>query len=167
MSTRACGAIYLNLDKADVKIEENIAFASAEKANALRMGICLGGNVSVRTYELFHKLSAERAILFELVDTPLDNVAEALFAPQGVLVDGKEGDVPESLPVRLKKLQNFLSFLFQNPFVEKVIFLLNYDFGPGYDVEKTLRVGEVATEMLKAYQTEDGFVPAIKLCITA
>lgn len=161
-----CGAIYLNSGKIDVKREENIAFDCVAQANSLRMGIVLGGNVHEYTYKLFENSLTNRAILFELLDTPLDITAEALFAPEGVLVNGEKGDVPEILSARLNKVQTFISSIFHNPVVEKIILVTNYD-NDLYDLDKAVKISEVASTIMNVYAEGDVFAPTIRLCITA
>ena len=154
MSTGVCGVIYVRYQ--DVKKEVELSFEFEKIANSLKIGMKMGGNISTYVYEEYNNKKQGRGILFELTDSPLDNYAEDLFAPETY-------ERIESITVRMNKVQSLLKAILEQEYITKVIMYVNYLFFDGNENIVTVKSNEFCERIIRMYHESDDPQPTLRL----
>ena len=104
LSIGVCGIVHTN--KHNVLLEVNLSFSIVEIATKYGIGMKMGGNISNLVHEKYASKQKKEGIVFELVDSPLDNTANELFAPE--MYGGQE-----PLENRMKRVECLLYEILQ------------------------------------------------------
>lgn len=156
MSIGVSGMIYA--DTEDINYKVQLSFYFEQIANEKKIGSKLGGNVSKEVYNNYYDLREEYSIIFELLDTPLDNCAQELFAPN------MYGGEAISLAHRMQKVQNLIEKVLNYEQVTKVILDINYLDGIGENIIK-IDINNFKNEVVKLYEPIGVFPPVVRLII--
>jgi hypothetical protein len=163
MSTYVLGDLDLDPVVDNYK-KANIAFLVTKIATDNRIGVKLGYNVLP---ELLKELKKEKTSLpFELLDSPMTNVAEELFSGDGVRILERHirVDSGESLSSRMARVNHFLADVLLIDVVNKIDIYI--DTGFGEDIVLKTEVCNFTSVMLEIYKREKNFIPGIQLTIT-
>ncbi len=120
MSIKVSG--YFCINSSNLKVQDDISFLIMESACEFRIGCKMGGNISRRAVDNYKSVIDERALMFELMDTPLDNTADELFGNETYGNNVYE----EKLLQRLSRIQHFFQKCLKNPEIDKIVLDINY-----------------------------------------
>jgi hypothetical protein len=171
MSVAVRGIIELNgtnqlSTEERIRTEVALSFSIVEIATKNRLGIKLGGNVSLSFMKKFKDLSEK--ILFELMDDPMDLNAECLFTGDGIEMysSGIRIDTGESLSSRMTRMQNFLENLLMSKLIKKITLDINFIDMDEDTVEIIeIKADEFCKKMIELYQHKDNWTPVVRVVI--
>ncbi len=164
MSRTAWGAFEIKCTDLAWKDYVELAFKAVEIATKNRIGITLGFNVRPEYYKEFK--SWRRYIQFSLLDDPRSNVAETLFAGDGIkqYIGEERVDTGESLASRMLRVQSFLEEILCSDSVEGLILHIHGDYGEEYTLE--IKAKDYQKTILELYKKEGNWAPTIRFNIT-
>lgn len=156
MSTRVSGIVCAK--RTSVNYEVGLAFHFEKVANQKKIGCKFGGNVSPEVLDSYSKGGKEYAILFELLDTPLDNCAEELFGPDMMTQDA------DDLMKRMNNVQNLFEEILEYPQVVEIVLDINYLMGMNEKIVR-LKISDFAETVSSLYATNSVFPPVIRVVL--
>lgn len=160
MSLCVCGIIHAGIR--DVEFEVELAFRFEKKANELGIGTKMGGNISRYVYDKYSNEHGKVSIIFELIDSPLDNQAEDLFGEDIFEEDGYVKN--PSLQKRMDRVQKLFEYLLDYPRVTQIDLEINYLFEEGEEY-KYIRVSEFCDKVAEIYNKSAFLIPVTKFKI--
>jgi len=158
MSIGVSGIIHLNNGQLENK--ERTSFRVSRIAYENRVGCKMGGNVSQEVINNYKEEIGEQIIIFELLDTPLDNTADDLFCYQTY------GGAGESmLSQRMSKVEKFLKEILEDDVISTITIDINYLEGIREEVIR-VKVRDFAKKITSLYIEESIYVPVIRVKIS-
>ncbi len=162
MSIGFCGMIYLSTN--NVKEHVELAYYIQQKAIDYKLGCKLGGNVSEDVYNLYEEKLSVKTILFELMDTPLDNYANTIFQPTIDSEDNYEDCFASIMEHNMSKIKEFFHDILENGIIEKIVVDVNYLFKENKKVID-ISIAEFNMNIINQYINNNYFTPDISYCI--
>ncbi len=164
MSIGICGRIKVISDNINEQVE--LAYFIQKCAAEKRIGFKMGGNVSRNVYDMYSKTESKSTILFEVMDSPLDNYSDKLFFPT---IDGNSNNYEQEFNYKMnssiEKLNDLLQIILDNKIVECIYLDINYLLK---DNEKIvdIKIDSLSKFILSKYIEEGYFTPVLSVRIS-
>lgn len=166
MSIRSGGIIHLNQNCTQVEDKDILAFQLMGLALDEKIGLLLGGNATY-AISLTHDVKlTNRLLLFDIIDSPLDNNAECLFIGDNVKVFIGESriDIGESLNSRMARIQHLINDMLLTDYVNSIELFLNVELGDDYKIIETCSLN-LKDKIILLYNQLDNWTPIVKFII--
>ncbi len=164
MSIGICGQIKLLSNNINELIE--LAYSIQKCAIDNRIGCKLGGNVSRSVFDMYSKNGSKSTILFEVMDSPLDNYSDGLFFPT---IDKNTNNYEREFDIKisssLKIMHDFLQKILDNKTVECIYLDFNYLFKNNEEIVD-IKIDSLSKYIASLYIEEGYFTPEINIRIT-
>jgi hypothetical protein len=165
MSIRVYGAFKLINHDMSVQEMTDLLFKVTAIATQYKIGLRLRWNVREEYYKQY---SNKREYLpFELLDDPGTNVAEVLFIGDGVTIEvsGKRVDFGENLESRMKRVQQFLSGVFDLGCVENIDLHIDGQIGLEDERTQVINIHDFPHTMASLITKNKNFTPELNFLI--
>lgn len=154
----------IKLKKYSVNNVVELSFEISRLAAIYKIGFKMGGNVSEEVNEIYKDEWTSKSIMFEFMDSPLDNYAEDLFQPTIEKDKDYEKEFREIMITNLNKIKELIHFMLNNEMVETIDLDINYLFKESNE-RKEISINQMNEYILGEYQKSNYFVPTIGMRI--
>ncbi|MBD5539923.1 MAG: hypothetical protein HDR00_01790 [Lachnospiraceae bacterium] len=154
----------IKLKKYSVSNAVELSYEISRLATIYKIGFKMGGNVSEEVYEIYKDELTSESIMFEFMDTPLDNYAGELFQPTIGKDTDYEKEFRKIMINNLNKIVELFRIMLDNEIIDVIDLDINYLFKELND-RKELSIGEMNDYILKEYQKSNYCVPTLSIRI--
>lgn len=124
MSIGVSGVIKLK--KYSVSNAVELSYEISRLAAIYKIGFKMGGNVSEEVYEIYKDELTSESIMFEFMDSPMDNYAEELFQPTIEKDKDFEKEFRKIINNNLNKIVELFRIMLDKPIVDVIDLDINY-----------------------------------------
>lgn len=163
MSVGICGYIDFECNSVSDLIE--YSFYIMSQATLYRLGCKIGGNISDYARSILDNELTSSNIFMEIMDTPLDNFANALCQPSINNIVDPHLDIEDKIMMNLTCLQEFLQGIFNFKNVNKIVLHFNYLFNQNDEKVLEITADKFSQVMIQCYKQNDCFAPELKIII--
>jgi hypothetical protein len=163
VSIGICG--YIDFQSNKMEEMDELSFYVMSKAIEYRIGCKMGGNISREADSLLDKGETDSAIVFELMETPLDNYANGLCQPSIDIQEEIEADISIKINENMRRLQKFLECILNYQKVNRIVLQFDYLFENEESNCVEINVQQFTDFMNQAYEDNDCVVPKLRVNI--
>lgn len=154
----------IKLKKYSVSDVVKLSYEISRLAAVCKIGFKMGGNVSEEVYDAYKAELNPESIMFEFMDSPLDNYAEELFQPTIEKGMDYEKEFRKIIVSNLNKMVELFDFMLNDELVDIIDLDINYLFKESGN-RKEILLDEMVDFILEEYQKSNYFVPTISIKI--